>query len=226
MNLQTETPEHGTTMHDRLTSASTRSGIYGLLAALYRTEPGPELVRQVRDPAFLESLSALGLEFDDDLGAGTDEEVAEKLALDYTQLFLGPGGHLSPHESVHHVRDGSGWGTLWGEDTARVKGFIEAMGLTFNPERNDIPDHISVEFEVMHRLTEHEAKALESGDVETAAQAREAADRFLQEHLLAWAPEFCRQVRGRAQHSFYRELASLTEAFLEFEQESHQTSLN
>jgi TorA maturation chaperone TorD len=82
--------------------AGFRSNIYGFLAAVYRQELTSELLQQMKDHQFQEILSTLGIELSNGFFKKPEKELLENLAVEYAYLFLGPGKHISPHESVHH----------------------------------------------------------------------------------------------------------------------------
>jgi TorA maturation chaperone TorD len=176
-----------------------------------------DLLQQVKDPRFLGVLSDLGAEGIDDLLQKPEEELIEDLAVEYARLFLGPGKHISPHESVHFQRDDGQWGKLWGASTVEVKKFIESTGLNYTEEYKGLPDHISVEFEFMQQLTLHEEKVWKEADADKAAGYRQAEKKFVEEHLMRWIPGFCEKVIQEAELPFYRAMAALTRSFIEFE---------
>ena len=148
-----------------------------------------------------------------------DKELLEELAVEYTRLFLGPGRHVSPHESVHHPRDDGQWGSFWGKSTVEVKKLIESTGLDYKDAYKGMPDHISVEFEFMQQVILREEKAWEEADTETASACRQLEIKFIAEHLVRWIPTFCDEVIREAESPFYREMATLTKKFMEFEKE-------
>ncbi len=94
--------------------AGQRSAVYGFLAMVFRKELTSDLLDRIKDPAFGQVLSDLGVNLGDEFHAKPKEELLEDLAVEYTALFLGPGQHISPHESVHHERPDGKWGKLWG----------------------------------------------------------------------------------------------------------------
>jgi TorA maturation chaperone TorD len=203
---------------DMMTVAGQRSSIYRLLAAVYRQEPASDLLQSIKRPELLKALSDSGVEFEDDFLARHEGELLEVLAVEYTRLFLGPGRHISPHESVHFEReDGKQGGTLWGDSTVEVKKFIEATGLGYRPEFRGVPDHISVELEFMEELTRREEQAWSEEDEEGAQRCLSVERRFLEEHLTCWVPTFCDKIMAAAELSFYRELAVLTKKFIQFD---------
>ena len=204
---------------ERKAVAGQRSNTYGLLATLYRQEITSDLLRQIKDPQFLGVLSALGLELEGEFFQRPEEELLEELAVEYAMLFLGPGEHISPHESVHHEREDSQWGQLWGATTVEVKKFIESSGLEYKSEYSGLPDHISVEFEFMHQVTQRETQAWAEDDETGAMYCRKIEKEFIEKHLARWVPVFCEKVIRGAEWPFYREIASLTKNFIDFEKE-------
>jgi len=208
-----------TKQHNSAPIANFRSTIYGFLAAIYRQEVSADLLQQIKDPRFLEILTQLGIELNNGFFKKPEKELLEALAVEYARLFLGPGKHISPHESVHHKRDDGQWGQLWGESTAEVKKIIESAGLEYNTEYTGLPDHISVELEFMQQVILREEQARQDNDKATALLCQENEKKFVDEHLLRWIPDFCEKVVKAADLPFYKEIARLTKTFIEFEKQ-------
>jgi len=199
--------------------AGHRSNIYGLLAAIYRREMTSDLLEQIKNPSVIEVLSYFGIKLNNGFLKKPENELLEDLAIEYARLFIGPGKHISPHESVHHKRDDGQWGQLWGPSTAEVKKFIESTGLSYQSEYTGLPDHISVELEFMQQVTLAEKKAWEDGDKKLALLCLENENKFIEEHLAGWIPEFCDNVIKEAELPFYRAIAELTQKFIAFEKD-------
>jgi len=206
-----------TNTHSSATLVNFRSTIYGFLAAVYRQEVSSDLLQQIQDPQFLGVLSNLGIELSNGFFKKPEKELLEDLAVEYARLFLGPGRHISPHESVHYKKEGAQSSQLWGEPTARVKKIIESSGLTYKSEFTGLPDHISVELEFMQQVVQREARAWEEKDKDTTELCLEHEKKFINEHLFLWIPDFCEKVIEAAELPFYREMARLTRRFIEFE---------
>jgi len=199
--------------------AEYRSSIYGFIAAVYRQELTSELLQQMKARRFQEVLSNLGVKLNNGFFQNSEKELLENLAIEYTRLFVGPGKHISPHESVHHKKEGVQSGQLWGELTAQVKNIIESSGLEYKSEYTGMPDHISVELEFMQQVVQREAQAWQADDDETALRCLKNEKKFVDEHLLGWIPDFCQKVSSAAEMPFYREMAGLTRSFIEFEKQ-------
>ena len=164
-------------------------------------------------------LSNLGIELNSGFFQKPEDDLLKDLAVEYARLFLGPGKHVSPHESVHHKRDDGQWGQLWGLSTAEVKKEIESAGLSYQAEYTGLPDHISVVLEFMQQMTLAEEKAWADGKRNLALVCLEKEKEFIEEHLAGWVPVFCEKVIKEAELPFYREISRLTWRFIEFEKE-------
>lgn len=204
---------------DMIETAKQRSSIYGFLSLIYRAEAGKTLIRRIKDPGHFSVLSGMGLNLEDDFIKKPEDELLEDLAVEYTRLFVGPGKHISPHESVHHERGDGDWGTLWGADTVAVKKFIAASGLKYCSGYTGLPDHISVELEFMQRAVRREVQAREENDDDGALCCLRMQKIFIDEHLIKWVPVFCDKIISEAELSFYRGMAGVTRNFIEFEKE-------
>jgi TorA maturation chaperone TorD len=131
-----------------------RSGFYRLLARIFRAEPDEALMGQIVAPPLSEALAEAGIDMAAILPAAPMGDIIRALAEEYTRLFLGPGKHISPHESVQLKR---GSGVLWGPETGIVKRFIGEAGFDYDETYHGLPDHISVELEFLAHLVEQEA---------------------------------------------------------------------
>jgi TorA maturation chaperone TorD len=83
-----------------------RSWIYGLLATVFRKEPTPALVSELRAPELSEALNNMEVELGEGFFSAPEAMVAEALAEEFTRLFSGPGRHVSSHESFFAEIDG------------------------------------------------------------------------------------------------------------------------
>ena len=82
------------------------SHLYGFLALLFNQEVSVDLLRTLRSTEMQQDLLNIGIEFDKDFLNEDEETLLETLAVEYTGLFLGPGGHVNTHESVQaHLQE-------------------------------------------------------------------------------------------------------------------------
>lgn len=204
-------------------SARARSDIYGLLATVFREEPTEAFIKELRGPRFSGVFSDMEVDLGAEFYSGPETEVRDSLVLEFTELFIGPRGHISAHESVF-VETDRGAGGLWGAKTVEVKNFIESTGLSYESQYTGIPDHISVELELMQKLAELESDKWKDEDRKSAEYCQSVQIMFLQQHLLVWLPALCDAVVKQAKLPFYRAMAELTDSFMEYEK--HNTRVN
>lgn len=205
---------------DMAEMAAARANVYGLLADVYREEPSESFLSGLGEPDIATALNALGLSLGAVLKETPRAKLVEDLALEYTRLFIGPGSHISPNESMHvDARFGEA-NELWGERTVAVKKFMEGAGVAVRDDFPGMPDHITAEFEFMQRLLEKEAEAWADGADELAGNILKIENRFYEEHLSQWVCRFCERVGEAAEHAFYKQFADVTRGFIRFEGEN------
>ena len=112
--MATEVTHHesGPARTDMADAATARSHIYGLLATVFRAEPSEAFLKEMKDAGSAGVFSDLGIDLGEEFLGRSERELADDLAVEYARLFLGPGEHISPHESVHGEVDGGDWGQL------------------------------------------------------------------------------------------------------------------
>lgn len=187
--------------------------LYGFLASLYRAELTQQQLDALRQPEMAAMLTAAGIDLQGAFWTQSDEQLLEELAVEYTALFLGPGGHISPHESVQIVEHGG----YWGDATTAVRRFITETGIEYDSDYNGIPDHISVELEFLGELARREGLAWEREDTAAAGNCLAYQRDFLDEHLGQWVEKFCTRVAETAELSLYRDVAQVTAEFVRSE---------
>lgn len=200
-----------TGMRSDADAARARSGLYRLLARIFRAEPDETLLDQLRQPPLSRALLETGVDMRAILPDAPEAEHLAILGEEFTRLFLGPGEHISPHESVQLKR---GSGVLWGPETRIVKRFIEEAGFDYDEAYHGLPDHICVELEFLAHLAEQEACSIEANDEARLRSARSWQHRFISKHPGKWAANFARKVKTQAVLPFYPAFTGLLPGFL------------
>ena len=95
-----------------------------------------------------------------------------------------------------------------------ISAFYNAFGLKLNKNGHERVDHISIECEFMHFLNFKEAYALEHGNKDGAEVCRQAACRFLAEHLGRWAPSLALRLSKHIKVGLFKHLADFTLGFI------------
>jgi len=191
--------------------AMERNGLYGLLASVFREELSADLLNHLLSPDFLEGLAAVGVDVAALSALEPDDALLESLSIEFSRLFVGPGKHVPPYESVHLGGDG---GTLWGPETSTLKRFIEQAGFKYDEKFHGLPDHISVELEFMAHLTGQEADFWREKDQEKAINCLRFQKDFLDRHLGRWVGLFLDEVTELAEFPIYQQMAYLAQNFV------------
>lgn len=229
------------THEEQRAHAMSRATFYAYLSAVFGQRPSSELVGLIRDGTIIRLVAGfpsackhlVNLQRVASLDGGARLEL--DLAVDYTRLLVGPGpDYLPPYESVHRKVGASlataslttrslgtkgGPAPLWGDAAVAVGQCYAEAGFVLADSVESVPDHIGTELDFLRVLCLAEAQAWEVGDVAAAGIARSRQRDFLEDHLLAWVPDYCAVVEGRANHPFYSTMAALTIEFLDEEAE-------
>lgn len=203
--------------------AKQRGNVWRFLSLIYIKEPTLDLINELKKEDLCKSLEDLGVIFDDIFRSDNDEDLLFKLESEYTRLYIGPGVHIAPYESVYIdekvVGDKRVPGLMWGDSTVEVLKEYEEYGLKLVDQFKDMPDHIGVELELMSFLTEKEANEWECERKDNALKCLSNEREFLDNHLTKWAPKFCDYAAEDANFKFYKSLAILTKEYILSEHE-------
>lgn len=87
-----------------------------------------------------------------------------------------------------------------------------SAGVVFKKCGGEADDHIAIELEFMAVL--HERMMYNSFTVRSAMELLDIQERFLQEHLLLWTPQFCERLNGATDSPLYLGLSRMLQEFL------------
>ena len=200
-----------------------RAATYGFLSRLFRKEVDADLLEELHGLHYRVSTgNALIDEGHRQVAtylSGIWANTVTELAADYMRVFFGHGynGHAAayPFESVY----ASEKRLLMQDARDEVLALYRAAGLSKQESWKEGEDHIALEMEYMQVLAERTAKALEDGQEDDAYRLVKRQKNFLEDHLGAWAPLLCDQMRFFAKTDFYKGLANMTEGFLQTEED-------
>lgn len=188
-----------------------RSQLYGLLATAFRREPSAEFLCHLKTPELIASFVGAGINLGDEFKNEKPAHLADSLAVEYTRLFLGPGHHIAPYESVQLKR---GSGILWGVETSAVRRIYRDAGFEMAETETEIPDHLCVELDFLSLLAKQEAWAWTDQDSERTTKLLQFQHSFISKHLGKWVSVFCNKVKDKAEFDFYPAFAELLRGFL------------
>ena len=126
----------------------------------------------------------------------SDEEAKEQVMVEYTSLFLGPGLPNAPlWESFYRTSEK----IYFGRTTFEMKEVLYAHGLESKKKNQQPEDHLGIELMMMSvlsdQLTQFESE-------QQVSQIKEQIS-FMDEHLLSWIHELCRDAKEHGTVGFY-----------------------
>ena len=146
------------------------------------------------------------------LEALSKEEVKELVMVEYTELFLGPGlPKAPPWESLYRTNEKIHFG--W--TTYQMKQMLHNNGLESKRKNQQPEDHIGLELMLLSVLS-NQLITLE-GD-QQLSHIREQIS-FIDEHLLSWIHELCRDAKENGTIGFYSGLIEMTWGILLWDRE-------
>lgn len=198
-------------MEDTLKNVYQRAESYKFLSLCY-FQPDEELIPKVADVALNDPFFA-------EMARHIPPAVElETLKVDHARLFVGPFKVLAPPYGSVYLEDNR----MMGDSTIDVIKCYENEGL--NVVVKDAPDHIAMELEFMYYLVVKELEAINDNNQQSLRSARQKQYSFLQVHLARWLPFFAENVLENAQTEFYRNLAHLSNVFVQNDQMGLQNS--
>ncbi|HXG52936.1 MAG TPA: molecular chaperone TorD family protein [candidate division Zixibacteria bacterium] len=199
-------------------TAAFRHEYYQLLVALFRGEPGGELLRELARGAAGRAQAARSL--NGALAAGWEEvgrflagavpgSLPESVRDEYTRLFIGPRGpEVNPYESYYLT------GRLLDRPLAEIRGFLGNLGIEKQESYSEPEDALAFELEIVRWLIGRQLGA-ESAEEEERFLGLQAD--FLVQHLLVWGLDCARDIQEAQGAAFYRGVAKILQGFLELE---------
>ena len=209
--------------------ADSRSRSYGFLAWLFLETPDTAFIERMLDADIASYVASLatGGSSHPFITAGLEEmrgwlaahshqspeQLRTLLAVQETWLFKGmaPGyGPPPPYETVYR-RPGAGADA---ETMLNLRRYYREAAAELSPDPRERLDHLGMELDFMRFLCEEESRLWGSGDAGEAARYRRIQRRFLVEHLVAWAPEYCQRILAERCESFFHGVVKVLSGFL------------
>lgn len=203
---------------DVAASSLKRGQAYVLFAAALEYPEGhlSELVREGRIAERLKEL--LGevypqLVKDVDWAPLQDAGEADDLSIEYTRLFNLPGASGGPACPLNSRVYGGEAALTQLEELVR---FYNFFGLTSgDTPANELPDHLTTQFEFLHFLCYQEARDA----AENFEDYRRAQRDFLEHHPGKWVPQLNARLKENNAHPYYLALGELLDRFIQLERQ-------
>jgi len=206
-----------------------RRSVYELLSALYLELPSQKMVNTIFDPDFERGLSSAAPVFETrEMREGLKsicsfissfknkprEETLKHIAVDRTRLFRGINEKHSPpppYESVYRDQ------RLCGKSRTEVCDFYCKLGVILPEAWKESPDYLGIEIDFMRLLCQSQEEAWMNHRFDKVSEFLGVSMKFLEDHLLQWAPQFLERMSEMAELDFYKGLGRLTSGFLKYD---------
>ncbi|CAH1209855.1 Chaperone protein TorD [Paenibacillus auburnensis] len=188
-----------------------RGLIYQILVDFYGRKPSLSLVARWstnRQMAVAAEMTEGGRELKRYLCSQNPSElpmICEKETLEYTRLMNErPVSLFVAREAAELGRE---------QEFCNVLSDVYASaGIVFKKCSGEADDHIAIELEFMAVM--HERMLFNSFSIRSAMELLDIQERFLEEHLLKWTPQFCSRFNAATDSPLYLGLSHMLEEFL------------
>lgn len=186
-----------------------RSNIYGLISRILLQELDETVLNTIKnDPTILEFFPHWN-EWEPRTTLENKELLENYINPDFTNLSL---LHLVPYETFY-TRSDQMIETGGANPVTDVYSAYDFL-VDYEVARVVSSDHIGIELEFMHHLCEAQLKADEKNDNEAVQELIEVQHRFLNTHLLRWAPMYLINMKYEARTPLYYDAAEMALEFI------------
>lgn len=197
-----------------------RSNIYGLLSRILLQELDETVLETVKnDPTVLEFMPNWK-EWENRETLENKELLELYLNPDFTNLSL---LHLVPYETFY-TREDQMIETGGANPVTDIYSAYDFV-VDYEIARVVSSDHIGIELEFMHHLCEAQFKAAQENDDAAVQDLIEVQHRFLNTHLLRWAPMYLINMKYEARTPLYYDAAEMALEFILSDNETLSSKL-
>lgn len=209
-----------------------RAAIYEFLSVLFIDSPDKNFLglSQTFAPIFAElalARGSLSLAMGADLLAkyadyekySDMEKVLDELNIQYTGLFLLGFTSIGLTESINCTPERINKQEPW----EKVIAFYHIRKFKIPPAFKEPEDHIAMELLFMRQMSELAGRCIKEGEQNRSDIVLAEQLRFLEDHLLAWAPAVCIELERKAAdkgYTLYHAAALLLQGFLSMDKET------
>lgn len=206
-----------------------RQFAYDVLRRFFIEEPSRDYLKKFVEESLIDLFPFI--EDSQEIKAGTEEvkeyfsnfdvvnndEHYEDLHWDYTRMFIGPFElPAPPWESVYVRKDG----LLFQENTMAIRNLYQNFGYEIKDINLEAEDHVGLELDFMFHLNKLCLDACQKNNFSARSNViylAEEQSQFLENHLLAFIPQFTQKVVNNAQTQFYSGMSKLLRSYLKID---------
>lgn len=150
----------------------------------------------------------------------------EELHWDYTRMFVGPFELPTPPWESTYVRKDR---LIFQGTTMNVRKYYDKYGIIVSDYNIEADDHIGLELDFIYHLNELCVKIAESAEhqeISSLEQLLQDQQKFINDHLLKFVPEFSQLVETNANTLFFVGLAKILHHYLLIDSKVLQELMN
>lgn len=155
--------------------------------------------------------------------AGSAEAAIERVAVEYTHLFVGPPSPAAPPWETFYRGGEAGGATVgFGEATFEMRRLLREAGLELRNENRQYEDHLGIELLYLSELCRRQAQEVGecgAGNAEPAGSraveaAAPAVRAFIEQHPLAWIDALHSRIAQERPDGYFAPLLALEQELL------------
>ncbi len=186
-----------------------RANIYGLLSRVLLQELDDKMLSTIKKDENILNFFPTFRDWDPLKNETNKKLLEEYLNPDFVNLGI---LHLIPYETFY-TREDQQIETGGANPVTDMYSAYNFM-VDYEISRTISADHIGVELEFMHHLTEAEKKALSENDEDAVKELKSIQKEFLNKHLLKWAPMYLINMKFEARTPLYYDAAEMALEFI------------
>jgi len=189
------------------TDSALLANVYFLLARFWNHEVDADALKQLTTDQLADAFREAGGWVP--APAEIDQSLIDSLAIEYCQCFLGPKGHLPPHQSVVAVS------RFQGDCCDSIKEYSKLIDTPnlFGEHQQRMVDHAAFLLTMMGKFHVDLQAAIDAEDEDACRAIATTRAEFFQRHI-SWLIEYCLKAASRTSSLFYGGLFTVTQALL------------
>ncbi len=196
-------------MDEKIAENQGRINMYSFLSRLLVEEVDENLLDKIKNTPELLELFPNTKEWEPFNTKTTKQLIDEELNVDYTTVFI---LNAYPYESVFMNDEGHINPT---PTNPTLQFYLEnGYEIDLNKTRVLSPDHIAIELEFMITLIKEQLTAYSINNIQEEKKYLDLQKKFMENHLLQWAPIYLLAARDMAETPFYHDVCQTTLEFI------------
>lgn len=189
--------------------ADKRKALYSLISRIFIIEMDEDTLSKIEKIENFKDMFPEYYKWDKRQKLSRYKLIHEVLNVDFTDIAI---MHLIPYETFYTREDGM----IESGGSNPVVQIYNDYGYRVDLDKARVvsPDHIGVELEFMSMLIDAQKRAEDDDDIKAVKRLKDEQKRFLEEHILAFAPLYLINVAEQARTPFYKDAAKLALEFL------------